>query len=709
MFIRDLSADYWDHVNSVEQETMQSLVALVQRKISRVQRVHFNLTAHGQPLPVDALPLTTRTRNALCQRFGEQSLPPQLTLYELLLIPNIGMRSMMELTCVVEAAQSHKPLQHTKSPLPQNTGPPLPPDASSFFQLLAAWAAGERQLETLGSALPDACSDWPDELQHLWTLVGRSDAHSLAGDMIDRYSVPALLSCWINGLDERLAHILNERVFSTEKPRTLEQLGEHHMVTRERIRQIQKKGAECLEELRSATFQPVLRRAKELGNKLGTVLPESDPYIEDVLRQAVADFDPHHSPSFAQQILLWLAGPYRNRDGWLTTESKIDRKTKTALLSYENNRSLIPADDVRTALNELGIREAHHTRWIDHLGQFQRVDDGLLHLTGTIPDKARQLLRYLDRPITADEVVEWIGSSSVRSVRQRLMEDPRFWRINKQNQFVLAGTSGYDEYTGITDEIMQEIEARGGSATVKHLVKKITKSYGVQPTSVLAYLSTPLFVRNESGLVRVRKDEEVEITTDISKTASCYLIDDRWAWRIRIDHQLMRGSGRMFPNAFARELGCDLGDKIEVSSAFGNITVSWLAGSATGAALGSIRSALKGLNAEIGDDVFLISHGQQIEFKLLRQDQLKTESSIGKLALLVGVLTPTDSDAILPQIAAALNLDHQLDEPLEQQIRDVLLGRGEDELYKLIQPPTLSMDQYLDRIGDVLGGNNISD
>ena len=688
---------------------MQSLVTLVQRKISRIQRVHFNLTAHGQPLPVDALPLTTRTRNALCQRFGELPLPTQLTLYELLIIPNIGMRAMLELTCVVEAAQSHEPLQYTKSPFPQNTDPPLPPDASSFFQMLSAWASGERQLETLGSALPDACSDWPDELQHLWTRVGRSDARSLAGDMIDRYSVPELLSSWINGLDKRLAHILNARVFSTEKPKTLEQLGEHHGVTRERIRQIQKKGIKCLEELRGATFQPVLRRAKELGNMLGTLLPESDHYFEDALRQAVADFDPHHSPSFAQQILLWLAGPYKNSDGWLTTESEIVRKTKAALLSYETNRSLIPADDVRTALNELGIREAHHTRWIDHLGHFQRVDDGLLHLTGTIPDKAGQLLRYLDRPITADEVVEWIGSSSVRSVRQRLMEDSRFWRINKQNQFVLAGTDGYDEYTGITDEIMQEIEACGGSATVKHLVKKVTKSYGVQPTSVLAYLSTPLFVRNESGLVRIRKDEEVEVTTDISKTASCYLIDDRWAWRIRVDYQLMRGSGRKFPNAFARELGCDLGDKIVVSSAFGNITVSWLAGSASGATLGSIRTALNGLDAKIGDDVFLVAHDQQIEFKLLQQEQLKVEDPIEKLARLVGVLTPTDSDSILLQIATALNVDDQVGEPLEQRIRDVLISRGEDELYRLIQPPELSMDQYLDRIGDVLGGNNISD
>ena len=460
---------------------MQSLVALVRRKISRVQRVRFNLTAHGQSLSIDVLPLSTRTRNALHQRFSGQPLPTQLTLYELLLIPNLGMRSILELTCVVEAAQALNSLQHTNSPLPQNTGNFLSPDAINFFQMLAAWAAGERQLKTLGSALPDARSDWPEELQHLWTLVGRSDARRLAGDMFAVYSVPTLVSSWINSLDGRLADILKARVFTTKKPKTLEELGEHHDVTRERIRQIQKKGIKRLEEFQNAAFHPVLRRAKELGKTLGTVLPENDHHLESALRQIVSDFDPDHSPNFAKQILLWLAGPYRYRDGWLTTESNIARKTKAALISKETDRSMIPADDARAALSELGIRDEYHSAWIDHIGKFQRIDDGLLHLTGSILDKAEQLLRYLDRPITADEVVKWIGSGSLRSVRQRLMDDPRFWRINKQNQFVLAGSDSYDEYTGITDEIVQELEACGGSATVKHLVKKSLNHTGFNP------------------------------------------------------------------------------------------------------------------------------------------------------------------------------------------------------------------------------------
>lgn len=222
-------------------------------------------------------------------------------------------------------------------------------------------------------------------------------------------------------------------------------------------------------------------------------------------------------------------------------------------------------------------------------------------------------------------------------------------------------------------------------------------------------MSTPFFIRNESGFVRVRESEKIKIVTDVSKTAGCYRVENKWAWRIRVDQQLMRGSGRMFPNAFARELGCELGDKIKVDSAFGYVTVSWPTNSASGASLGSIRFALEQLGAAVGDYLFIIADSFQIQFRLLRQKQLVEERSIAKLARLVGVVNPKESDDVLTQIADALEVDDQLSEPLEQQIRDVLLSRGEDDLYELIQPPKLSMDQYLDRIGDVLGDTYTSD
>ena len=706
LMVRDLGADVWDHVETVDQASLQSLVALVRSQIHRVQRVRFSLAVGGQPVELDELPLSTRTRNALGRNFRVGQLPSSSFVRDLLMIPNFGVRSLVEFSCVLEAAQSSGREREATDTSAQQRANTLPSDVNSFFQLIGAWAAGEQQLEELELALPPAHSDWPDELRELWSRVGRSNARMLAGDRFFRYSVPALVSRWTNGLDERRTDILKARVFAVDNSDTLEQVGERHGVTRERIRQVEKQAIRYLEQLQSTEYRPVLRRARMLRDKLGTVLPSNCKGLVGALDWAVADFGAMDEQSLAQKLFLWLAGPYKCRQDWLIADSSIVDKSKTALLDGEIGAALIPVDHVRTVLNELGIAEVHHDAWIDYLNEFKRVEDGLLHFTGSILDKAERLLRYTDRPVTADELVEFARSSSVRSVRQRLMGDPRFWRINKQNEFVLAGTVGYDEYTGITDEIIQELEACGGGASVEHLVQKITATYGVQSSSVLAYLNTPLFVRDEADVIRVRQDEEVVIATDISKTAGCYRVNDKWAWRAKVDHQLLRGSGRLFPNAFAREVGCDLGDKIVVGSAFGNVTISWLAGSTTGASIGSIRSALLGLGAAEGDYVFVIAHDDQIEFQWLRREQVENGSAAEKLALLVGVVDAEDSEFLNSQIAAALAVDRQRGGPLEQQIRDVLLSRGEDELGSLIQPPKLSIDEYLDRIGSVLGDGN---
>ena len=705
----DLGADFWDHVKTVDKRSLQSLVDLVASNIRRVRRVPLNLVVGNQDLAIGNLPLTTRTQNALRHHFGEWQLPAQRTVHELLTIRNFGIRCLLEFVCVLEAVQSCEPSENTVVPPDQRPDCTLPSNVSDFFQLLGAWAAGEQQLNDLSSALPGARTDWPEELQHLWVRVERTDAHMLAGDTINKYSVQALVSGWINGLDERLIQILEVRVFVLNKPETLKRLGELHGVTRERVRQIEKQSIKRLELFKSNDeYRPVLRRSSKLRERIGVALPENDVGLVDALNWVVADFDPHTPRNLAQQLFLWLAGPYKNRNGWLIADPKIVNKSKEALLEHESNGALIRADDVRTALNELGIPERHHGAWIDHLKIFKRVDEGLLHFAGSIPDKAEMFLRYIDRPISADEIFEFIGSSSVQNIRQRLIGDPRFWRINKQNQFVLAGSDGYDEYTGITDEIIQELKACGGSATIEHLVQKITSTYGVQPNSVIASLKTPLFVGYESGLVRPRENEKMVIETDISKTPGCYLINGKWAWRTEVDQKLLKGSGRIFPNALARELGCDLGEKIEVDSVFGNITISWLASSISGASLGSIRCALKGLGATDGDYVFIIAHDRKIEFQLLRQEQLEGGSNAAKLGSLVGIVDWKNSDDLLSKIATALACDQRDSTPLEQQqqIRDVLLSHGEGELGDLIKPPKLSMDQYLYQIAFVLGNGN---
>ena len=677
-------------------------------------------------IPIDSLDLTVRSVNCLksedIYNLGELI---QRTELDLLKTRNMGKNSLREIKDFLASIglslgmrNEHWPSNNKIEDGPKNhceisasqseTRVSILPQVSEFFITLGAWATGEQHFDTLEKALPTANGDWPLEIRHMWEKICQLDTHVLGKHLVHRYHVPLLTSQWLNGLSDRNKDILSTRIINVDKPDTLEIIAKRHGLTRERVRQIEAKIIRKLQIiLHSARYSPIKRRATKLRERLGNVVPVTDASVTEGLNWTVNDFDSDDRIGLVQELFLWLAGPYKKKQNWLITTTNIIEESSERLLAQQTDNSLIPTMAVHQVLREVGIQEVHHDAWIDYLKIFRRVPGGLLHFTGSVLDKAEQLLRYDNRPSTVEELIEIIGISSVRSVRQRMMDDPRFWRINRQNQFVLAGTEGYDEYTGISDEIIQELNACGGSATVEHLVEKISKTYGVQPTSVYAYLSTPLFVRTESGTIRVREGEDITINTNISKTANCYQIGGRWAWRVKVDDQLLRGSGRLCPNAFAQEVGCNIGNKIKLPSAYGLVTISWQRGSIAGAGIGSIRQALQELNAANGDYVFVIAEDNYIDFQVLHKEMLEgDENHLRKLARLVGVLKLEDSeDAILRAIVAAVGVDKQCDVALEQHVKDMLISRGEDDLADLIKPPKLSIDEYLNRIGATLSGN----
>lgn len=556
-------------------------------------------------------------------------------------------------------------------------------------------------------------NDWLPKLRQLWKHIRECDPLTHGGELVKQPSVPALVYRYVNELDDRMITILVSRTFALNKPDTLEIVGIRLSLTRERVRQLERQTIKKLEFIsRSEKYDPVIQRAVKLREKIGSAVPVTDVRLEEELNEVIADFKCEDNRTLLKGLFMWLAGPYKERQGWLLTDHKIIEKSRKRLLDQQTDSALIPATNAHQVLCELGIREAYHDAWIDYLKVFHRVPDGLLDFTGSVPDKAERLLRYDNRPTSVEELIEIIGPFNIRSVRQRIMDDSRFWRINRQNQFVLAGTMGYDEYTGIVDEIIQELKACGGSATAEHLVEKISKTYSVQPSSVIAYINTPLFLRTESGTVRVRRGKNVvidtDIDTDISKTANCYRINGHWSWRIKINGQLLRGSGRLCPNAFARELGCNLGDKIKLDSSHGLVTVSWQRASVTGAAIGSIRRALQELKAVDGDYVFLIAERNYVGFQVLHKEILEgDETNLTKLARLVGIQEIENSDdaVLIRSIATAVGVGKQNNNALEQRVRDILIGRGENELADLINPPKLSMDKYLERIVATLGNS----
>lgn len=694
----DLNSRIWEHLDTVGPEVLKDIVELTRPQLASL--THLTIRS-GEPLhrPVQDLPFSNRTRNCVARHL-EKFAQRRLTFGEVMSIPSIGARGAIEFACVVEAAMmSASDTLDTSRPQTLSKASSTPHEIESAFQTLAAYAAGERNQETLAGVLPDAPNDWPPEIKQLWGSIAQVGTRQIAGELTKRYAVPELLSRALAPLDDRLVEIITERVIVLKSPTTLELLGDRMGITRERVRQLEKKAITHLERISNREFRPVIRRARAVRARLGSGVPVDARAVQETLDWATEDIsrDTNISGDFAGSLLLWLAGPYEVRKGWLLAQRDLKNLTLEAILDRRGGQGMVPHAAISEVLTQFELNQAVQKSWLERLGDFVAVDGGYIYFRGSILQKVRTLLRFYNRPLSVEEMIEMLGSGSIRSVRQRLIDDPGFWRINKQSEFVIAGTPGYDEYTGITDEIVQEIEACGGEAHFDHLIAKLTSVYGVKENSVVAYISTPMFTKDKAGMVRVRDTElPIDVVTDITKTASCYQRPDgSWLWRVLVDKDIVRGSGKLVPNAFAQEVGCSLGDKIEVDTTEGPLTFSWPLTSTTGASIGSLRSAIESCEAELGDYVFVCATKLRITFERLAKQTLDTvNSDKERLCLLMGVGDVSNDEDVAQRIETALGvLDGSGDSPVD--LRRLLNARGESDLASMIPAETLSMDEYV--------------
>lgn len=690
--LKQLHSEIWAGVRTVDSSVMNELVRFIHPKLRSLKHIELR---NGEPLPIplQELPFSTRIKNAIVAH-GNVFSSEHLTIGDLLRVPGLGAKSITEFACVLEAALSSerdKVVRRTQI---------TPPRIKSFFQLLGAYAAAERELKCIAAVLPDANDDWPAEIKHLWKEIGHLTTSELAGSFVQRYSAAALLERWLESVDERLRQILLRRTFRINRPDTLLELGRDLNVTRERVRQLEKKATCHLEKLSHAEFAPIIRAAERLRLSLGSAIPEANWHARISVSHIFPGFDSltREVCEITSGLLVHLAGPYKATGGWVVSDTNLVSKTEKELKAHMDERGCVPKHVLVASLAALGIRTEFHERWIDELRDFKSVEDGYIHLKGSIAEKAKALLRYHGVPLTVEDMIGDLGSDSVRSVRQRLMDDAQIWRINRQNQFVLANTPGYDEYTGITDEIVQEIEACGGKASIHHLVSKLASVYGVQEASVYSYLNTPMFKRDAAGLVRLRReDEPVDLHLDITKAPGCYVnARGNWCWRIIVEPSLIRGSGRMMPNAMADLFGCGVGDRLEIDSDHGPIAITWPSSSATGAAIGSMRQALSDIGAQTGDNVFVEKNGDRVAFTRLSIAELDASpSGLVRLLRLLGREPASGKAEIAKHLSEALKVGGRNDEERLSACRLKLQSRGEDNLAELIDDPKRSVDGYL--------------
>ncbi len=501
-------------------------------------------------------------------------------------------------------------------------------------------------------------------------------------------------------MDDRSIIILKSRILAIRNKTTLQELATRFGLTRERIRQIEDK---ILRKIRFRIGQKenhsFCDAARQLRDQLGLVAsPEQVDSIEHIFNESKVS---QESPVLFS-LLFWEAGPYERYEGFfvLAPAQKVVSST-TKILRALTRKGPAESSAVRGELTKARINQNVQELWVSHVSPFRFWRGLVVRWDGNVGDKAALILAMRKCPMTVEEIsAEMAEVRSARTLANRLLADRRFCRTDP-NRFALKSW-GLKEYSSIAEELIEEINQRGGEAAPQDLVRALTAKFGVSALSVKSYIASPRFVRTGRGTIRLRNaDEGFSFEKSIELTRRCYRTGRGWSYRLTVDEELLRGSGRPLPGAFGVLLGVKPLRALDLRSQNGTVRVSWPIQQPT---IGSLRLVAEKLRAEIGDYLFIeFRPKRKLNFFIVRNADVHHATGLRRLHIEMGALSAMDDDAAVQRIGYALGFDSS--EASIAAIRRRLQARGEDDLLPLLPQENESDNKAaLDELIGLVGG-----
>lgn len=581
-------------------------------------------------------------------------------------------------TTILEYARLAARLHMQASPtLPVSEAPPPPtPKLTAVLDRIteiAAWASTTYQTATFGDLFAlaiDPSTLPPDVMASLADLQRIPLSRCIVPDADANSCIEAL---WTK-LEERERDIFVARQLSPDRP-TLEELGRRYGVARERIRQLEGDTCESLRaELATSAQAPLRWRLHALAAALRSGLPKSATTLKSALEHASRGLT---TSPMMQELLLWLAGPYSLRDGWV--------------LRKGCEVPVVPIDDPRFEGDEVLPQSV--ADWLDSAGFHSEIVDTVmahsklklrngkwLHWGGSLIEKAEVILRALGRPADTVELANEIGEGrSEISLRNRILEDPRFVRANKRE--VGLREWGIEEYSGIAAKIAERIEQAGGAIDLELLVSELAQTFGAAPHSVKYYAEAPRFAIS-NGTVRIRQvDEEFPLDSRIHATFGLFPEPARQRVHlvVKIDAGVERGSGVGLRQAVGCALSLKPGQCIHFDDdCGGRLRITWPDSCALGPSLGSIRAMAKATGAVAGESLLITF--DLAAHRVCAHRICPTTTDIG---VLTGLEIAQERE--LETIAASIGCN-----PIE--VRNVLANRGDLQLLNALPIPQADAD-----------------
>ena len=566
--------------------------------------------------------------------------------------------------------------------------------------LLAAWGYYEQGVVDAAELVArlSRISGPDDEIADAWRYVREFSLADLGASRRDEFDPTVGLARLMQTLPERHQLILRERTLSIERGRTLEALAQTLDCTRERVRQLE---TDALSRLADEIESPASAAVRRAGRNLRACIAAAAPLdvLDSTRAQAALDQSAAPDSRLEALILLYLAGPYEVYGGWIVRKpaQQVVAATVTALEAVSEG-GYPTVGEALSALMITGIREDDAREWLASMPSVRVLDDYVVPWRGTLADKAEIVLRVFGRPLDFDEIVAAVaGDFNARTLRNYLHGDPRFRRLGLR-VFGLDEWGG-EEYTKISDEIAQEIERRGGEASLDDLTETLTSQFGVTANSVKAYATGPQFERSHDGLICLRSNHAQVPTQPVEFTRRCFRVQGQWSYRITVTHDTLRGSGSSIPKGFAGYLRLAHGQEVELEAPELQLRFTW---PSLLPCVGSLRPAVDALGAGEGDYLFLASDPEKGTASITKVTKREIDSAAcgaDRLLLEVGIVSRVDdplaaiSDALgLPAAGASW-----------AAVRRRLRARGEEDLLALLPKLDSGDESGLDDLMALVG------
>lgn len=386
--------------------------------------------------------------------------------------------------------------------------------------------------------------------------------------------------------------------------RTLEQVGEMLNLTRERIRQIQRRIANIIDDSLEEETTQIL---EDLNSICGDMVPELE--FQDRLDKILDSTDETWDQVYA--VYLEQKSGYKSIRG-IQASPAAQEFLAVARKSIPNTRDA-------QLIDMQAIREGNPTFWYKYRHQIVQCLDiallpnGSLATRDTMPMRVLDALTFLGSPATKEELAELTGLST-----ETLLA--RLWNVEEvvkvANNMWAPKSPETKKYSGVIDMIEEILEEQGGETSVRFLRDQIQQRCNVKPTSMNTFLATSQFVV-QNGRVRLRQDDEVNLRP-LSQAIDGRLMNGAPYWTFKVQQRHLKGNSVTgFPPEFANELGIKPNSyewvKVERPARCRDIKITWHLSSANGVHVGYIREVLDSLNCEEGQVMRLVIRHGRIE------------------------------------------------------------------------------------------------